>query len=171
MRGKAMSERSLLRRYLPHQLAALGRRPPLRKRARGPRAHPMGSGARRSRASPLVCRQKKGRSGKDAKANGARTSATPAACATPPRAWPWWRRSLPPWRIETAFIVRDPIGASAGAFPFHGRARPARGPSCSLPTRRGACRQHRQAAGVATDLYRPTSAMTSTPDISPDCAH
>jgi hypothetical protein len=23
----------------------------------------------------------------------------------------------------------------------------------------------------ATDLYRPTSAMTSTPDISPDCAH
>ena len=60
VRGKAMSERwSLLRRYLPHQLAALGRRPPLRKRARGPRAHPMGSGARRSRASPLVCRQKK----------------------------------------------------------------------------------------------------------------
>jgi hypothetical protein len=27
------------------------------------------------------------------------------------------------------------------------------------------------AAAEATGLYRPTSAMTSTPDISPDCAH
>ena len=56
---------------------------------------------------------------------------------------------------------------------FHFMDEPVRRAGQAAHSRRGAAHAANIAklAGVATDLYRPTSAMTSTPDISPDCAH
>ena len=88
------------------------------------------------------------------------------------------RRFPPPWSVEetdACFIVRDANGQALAYVYFE--EEPGRRSAAKLLTpRRGPAdrRQYRQAAEAAvqaTDLYRPTSAMTSTSDISLRCAH
>jgi hypothetical protein len=88
------------------------------------------------------------------------------------------RRFPPPWTAEetdACFIVRDASGQALAYVYFEDEA--GRRAAAKLLTKgRSAAhrRQHRQAVGAAeqaTDLYRPTSAMTSTSDISLHCAH
>ena len=72
-------------------------------------------------------------------------------------------------------FIRDTNGQALAYAYFEDE--PGRRAAAKTPhPRRGAAhrRQHRQAAGAAaqaTDLYRPTSAITSTSDISLHCAH
>ena len=88
------------------------------------------------------------------------------------------RRFPPPWSVEgtdACFIVRDHNGQALAYVYFEDE--PGRRSAAHLLTRDEARRiaaniaKLPEAAEQATDLYRPTSAMTSTSDISLHCAH
>jgi hypothetical protein len=102
------------------------------------------------------------------------------------------RRFPPPWSVEESeacFIVRDANGQALAYVYFD--EEPGRRSAAKLPTRDEAWRTFPSLSGGKNFALRaanidklpqgllqkprasidPTSAMTSTPDISPDCAH